>query len=79
MIDGFGWERFKAWRRERWYAVLTPVMPAPIIVMSHSVGSCSDVQYESIGWSSERQYEEVGFGTGKPLVVADSMSLSCSC
>jgi hypothetical protein len=71
MIDGFGSEVLAAWRRERWYAVLTPVIPAPIIAMSHPVGNCSDVQYESIGWSSERQYEEVGLGTGKPLLVSD--------
>jgi hypothetical protein len=67
-IDGFGSEGFKAWRRERWYAVLTPVIPAPIIAMSHSGGRVSEVQYESIGWSSERQYEEVGLGTGKLLL-----------
>jgi hypothetical protein len=59
--------------------VLTPVMPAPIIAMSHSVGRFSDVQYESIGWSSERQYEEVGLGTGKPLLVSDWISAGRSC
>jgi hypothetical protein len=78
-IDGFFAEGLASWRRERWYAVLTPVMPAPIIAMSHSGGSSSDVQYESIGCNSERQYEEVGLGTGKPLLLSDWASLAWSC
>jgi hypothetical protein len=73
-IDGFFAEGLAAWRRERWYAVLTPVIPAPTIAISHSVGRVSDVQYESIGWSSERQYEEVGLGTGKRLLISGWVS-----
>jgi hypothetical protein len=58
-IDGFLPEGFVACRRERWYAVLTPVMPVPMIAISHDEGSCSDEQYESMGCSSERQYDRV--------------------
>lgn len=43
-IDGFCTEGFAAWRRERWYAVLTPVIPAPIIAMSHDDGKSSEEQ-----------------------------------
>jgi hypothetical protein len=43
-IDGFEAVGFAEWRRERWYAVLTPVMPAPIIAMSHDEGRSSEEQ-----------------------------------
>jgi hypothetical protein len=43
-IDGFFPEGFAEWRRERWYAVLTPVIPAPIIAMSHDGGRSSEEQ-----------------------------------
>lgn len=44
MIDGFlGPTSF-----DKWYAVATPDIPAPIMAMSHSAGSCSVERYSSI-------------------------------
>ena len=59
--------------------MLTPVMPAPMIAMSHDEGRSSEEQKESIGCSSERQYDEVWFGSGKPLLFPDWMFSSSLC
>ena len=52
------------------YAVETPARPAPIMTISHSVGSSAELLWLSISWSSVRQYGKVAFATGNGFDAA---------
>lgn len=58
--------------------MLTPVIPAPMIAISHSEGGFSYWPRESMGCRSDRQYERVLFGTGRPSGVSDEILSSWS-
>ena len=50
---------------EMWYAVEIPVIPAPMMAMSHFVGSFSVVRCSSSECGSVRQYGRVALLTGR--------------